>query len=218
MAKIKSNSHVAEVFKILNAEYPNARTELEYKNHFELLVAVILSAQCTDKRVNLITPQLFSEFPTPEKMAQAEPSQVERLIHSCGFFRAKAKNVILTSKRLCTHFYGQVPSTIDELVTLPGVGRKTASVILNQAFSLPAIAVDTHVKRVSHRLGWAKHPHPDKIEWELKKIVPEKLWSSVNSLLIFHGRRICHARKPQCEKCFIQSQCKFYKTKKGKNA
>ena len=159
---------VQDVFVILSKEYPDARTELAYASPFQLLVAVVLSAQCTDARVNKTTPALFKRFPTAQRLAKATQAEVEGLIKSCGFYRMKAKAIISAAKDIVSRFAGQVPGTLEELVTLGGVGRKTASVVLNQAFDVPAIAVDTHVKRVSHRLGWARHPHPEKIEQELK--------------------------------------------------
>lgn len=207
-----SKKDVLKVLELLSKDYPDARTELTYESSFQLLIAVILSAQCTDVRVNQTTPALFAKYPTAEKLAAAKLSDVEKLIHSCGFYRQKAKSIVGTSRDLVDKFKCQVPSTIEELTTLRGVGRKTASVILSQAFDLPAIAVDTHVKRVSNRLGWSKHLHPEKIEKELCELIPKENWSQINGLLILHGRRICKARKPLCESCCVNRFCAFYRS------
>jgi endonuclease-3 len=215
MAKSKNtptSPAVQAVFEKLSAEYPDARTELIYDTPFQLLIAVILSAQCTDARVNMTTPELFRQYPTADKLAKAEQLAIEKLVHSCGFYRAKAKAIIATSRDLVEKFKGELPRTIEELTTLAGVGRKTASVVLNQAFDIPAIAVDTHVKRVSQRLGWAHTEDPEKIEFELRDLVPMPLWGSVNTLLILHGRRSCVARKPKCEECLIKAYCNFYQS------
>jgi endonuclease-3 len=201
---------VARVFVTLDNLYPNARTELTYEGPFQLLIAVILSAQCTDARINLTTPSLFEKYPDALSLSKAKSSEVEAIIKSCGFFRAKTKAIISAAQDLVTKFGREIPRTLEELVTLRGVGRKTASVVLNQAFDLPAIAVDTHVKRVSLRLGWANKPEPEKIESQLKEVVPKNLWAQVNTLLILHGRRICKARKPLCEQCPIRRDCLFY--------
>ena len=203
---------VTEVFNRLKALYPDPSTELTYDSPFQLLVSVILSAQCTDARVNQTTPELFRNYPTAKDLAAAPQAKVEKLIHACGFFRQKAKSIISTSKDLVEKFGGQVPGELDALTTLAGVGRKTASVVLNQAFDVPAIAVDTHVKRVAHRLGWTQHTDPEKVEEDLKALLPEKWWSSVNGMLILHGRRICNARKPKCEECPVNAYCAFYQS------
>lgn len=195
------------VFEILKKDYPDPKTELFYEDPFQLLIAVILSAQCTDARVNSVTPQLFKEFPNPQALAKAPISRVEKLIHSCGFYKNKTKAIIGTSQSLVEKFEGKVPNTMEDLVSLAGVGRKTASVILNQAFDKPAIAVDTHVARVSFRLGWTRSKNPLIIERDLKALLPESLWALVNGTLIFHGRRVCKARKPICSDCRISSLC-----------
>lgn len=207
-----SRAAIEAVFLQLSKLYPDTRTELTYRNEWELIVAVILSAQCTDKRVNLTTPALFARFPTPESLAAAKPREVEKLIHSCGFYRQKTKSIQSASADLVEKFGGKLPRTIEELTQLRGVGRKTASVVLNQAFGIPAIAVDTHVKRVSLRLGWATHPDPEKIEFELRELLPEKYWAQVNGMLILHGRRVCNSRKPECHRCPVSSYCVFFKT------
>ena len=204
--------NVLAVLRKLSKEYPDHRTELTFEGNFQLMVAVILSAQCTDAQVNRATPGLFAEFPTAEKMAKAKLSRVETLVKSCGFYRNKAKNIISASQDLVERFGGEVPADLDDLVSLAGVGRKTASVVMNQAFDLPAIAVDTHVKRVSHRLGWSHHPSPEKIEFELRDLIPKKHWTSINGLLILHGRKVCNARKPKCEICSIRNYCRYFQT------
>lgn len=192
--------------------YPNPKTELVYDGPFQLLIAVILSAQCTDAQVNKATPDLFKNFPTPEKLMNAQLPKVEKLVHSCGFYRAKARSIIKTATDIVEKFNGKIPETLEQLTTLAGVGRKTASVVLNQAFDIPAIAVDTHVLRVSQRIGWAKSDTPEKVEMELRELLPEELWGAVNGTLILHGRKLCKARKPLCEQCPIQNECLFYQT------
>lgn len=215
MAKPKNNrpsgESVSRVLQALHMVYPGARTELKYEDPFQLLVSVILSAQCTDDRVNQVTPILFAKYPGPSELGSAKSQDVEKIIHSCGFFRVKAKSIIGASQSLVEKFNGEVPKTLEDLVTLRGVGRKTASVVLNQAFDIAAIAVDTHVKRVSCRLGWASSSDPTKIEFELRELIPMNLWIQVNSLLILHGRRICKARKPLCERCSVTEDCFFYR-------
>jgi endonuclease III len=208
--KYPSKEKVLDVFEHLKEEYPNAKTELTYDSPFQLLVAVILSAQCTDQRVNLTTPALFKRFPSPKALAGASQKEVENLVRSCGFYRMKAKAIIKTAKDLVERFDGKVPGTLEELITLSGVGRKTASVVLNQAFDVPAIAVDTHVIRVSHRLGWSHTSDAVKIEHELRDLIPIQHWSEVNGLLILHGRRTCKARKPFCAQCRVSHACAFF--------
>jgi len=202
-----SRDSALSVFSILKKDYPNPKTELFYDDPFQLLIAVILSAQCTDARVNSVTPHLFKKFPTAAALAKAPSKEVETIIHSCGFYKNKTKAIIQTSKSLLEQFGGTVPDTMEDLVSLAGVGRKTASVILNQAFDKPAIAVDTHVARVSHRLGWTQSKNPLVIERDLKTLLPEELWALVNGTLILHGRRVCKARKPVCSQCRIARYC-----------
>lgn len=202
---------VLRVYEAMAEAYPDPRTELIYDSPFQLLIAVILSAQCTDERVNKTTPALFAKYPTAEALAKAPQPGVEKLVHSCGFYRAKAKAIISTSRDLVSKFGGAVPGDLESLISLAGVGRKTASVILNQAFDVPAIAVDTHVKRVSQRLGWAHTQTPEKIEFELRDLLPPALWGKVNGMLILHGRKLCKARKPLCETCFLKKDCEYVK-------
>lgn len=212
MKHAPSPKELEKVFKQLTDLYGEAKTELTYEDPFQLLVAVILSAQCTDERVNLTTPALFARFPTADRLAKASLPEVEKLIHSCGFYRAKAKAITQTARDLVEKFNGRVPHTLEELTTLRGVGRKTASVVMNQAFDLPAIAVDTHVSRVSQRLGWASHTDPVKIEMQLRDLIPMPLWAKVNGLLILHGRRICKARKPLCNECPVNHACMYFQS------
>ena len=206
---------VQRVLHTLSSAYGSAKTELAYENPFQLLVAVILSAQCTDVRVNRTTPALFARYPTAERLAAADPKDVEKLIHSCGFFRQKTKSIISVARDLLEKFDGKVPNTLDELTTLRGVGRKTASVVLNQAFDLPAIAVDTHVMRVSQRLGWTHNKTPEKIEFDLRDLVPMPQWALINGLLVLHGRRTCQARKPNCPNCGVREVCVYFKSTKA---
>ncbi|MDP1677730.1 MAG: endonuclease III [Bacteroidota bacterium] len=206
-AEQKKNRATA-LFKILIKEYPSEQTALHYGNPFQLLVAVILSAQCTDARVNLVTPQLFARFSTPKDFASADVKELEDLIHSTGFYHNKAKNIIGCSKALIENHNSKVPETMEELFLLPGVGRKTANVVLGQAFGkIEGIVVDTHVIRLSNRLGFTKELDAVKIEKDLMPLIPKKHWYHFSHALIFHGRKICPARKPKCAECKISSHC-----------
>ncbi len=200
----------ANIRKILKASYRDVKTQLRYKNPFELLVATILSAQCTDKQVNRATKVLFQKLNTPEDFANTPTPVIEQLIHSTGFFRNKAKNIKNCARSLLEKFNGKVPQTLDELVQLPGVGRKTANVVLGAAFGIPGIVVDTHVARVSRRLGLTKNVNPVKIEFDLMKIIPEKEWSDVCLRLIYHGRAVCRARTPDCLICPLNHLCDYF--------
>jgi endonuclease-3 len=191
--------------------YPDADCELNHKSALELLVATILSAQCTDQRVNIVTPALFAKYETAADYAAARPAVLEKLIHSTGFFRNKAKAIIGLGRALVERHGGTVPDTMDELVKLPGVGRKTANVVLSVWFNRPAIPVDTHVTRLVARLGLTKESDPVKIEMALQKILPERDWSFVSTALIWHGRRICIARNPRCGECALRPVCPFPK-------
>lgn len=199
-----------KVYELLKESYPDAETELNFTNSFELLIAVILSAQCTDKRVNMITPALFAKFPTPYALAEADIFEVENIIRSCGFYHNKAVNIIGASKRIVSAYGGEVPENWDDLITLPGVGRKTANVVYAVAFGGDAIAVDTHVFRVSKRIGLSNGNTPEKVELDLQKTFDKDKWSTAHHLLIFHGRRRCHSRKPDCENCNLKSICRSY--------
>lgn len=204
------NDRTANILKILRAAYPDVKTQLRYKTPFELLVATILSAQCTDKQVNRATKVLFQKLNSPEDFANTPNTVIEQLIRSTGFFRNKAKNIKNCAISLLEKFNGKVPQTLDELVQLPGVGRKTGNVVLGAAFGIPGIVVDTHVARVSKRLGLTENVNPVKIEFDLMKIIPEKEWSDVCLQLIYHGRAVCKARTPDCPICPLNHLCNFY--------
>jgi endonuclease-3 len=191
----------------LAKEYENARSALQYDGPFELLIAVILSAQCTDKRVNVITARLFPRCGSPAAFADMPVAELEDIIRGSGLFRAKAKNIKATCRMLVDKFAGQVPGDMESLMSLPGVGRKTANVVLSQAFGVPAIAVDTHVFRVSHRLGLAAGADADKTEQELMRLLPKKSWSAAHHWLIWHGRLVCRARNPLCGQCLLADLC-----------
>jgi endonuclease III len=197
----------ALILRRLARTYPHATTALHHKNTFQLLISVILSAQTTDARVNLATPGLFAAYPTPEALSQAPLPKLEHLIRSCGFFRVKAKSIKNASRILVDRFGGRVPRTMDQLLELPGVGRKTANVVLATAYGQGAIAVDTHVFRVANRLGLVHATTPAKVEIQLMKVVPKKDWPHVSHWLIFHGRQICHARNPECARCPVVDLC-----------
>jgi endonuclease-3 len=187
--------------------YPEARISLDFSNAWECLVATILSAQCTDERVNRVTPALFKAIPTPTAMAGAEPKEVERLIATTGFFRQKTKSLQGAARKIVDQFDGEVPRTMEELVTLPGVGRKTANVILGHVWGEPGIVVDTHVRRVAYRLGLTKNREPERIELDLQKLLPPAQWTAFSMRLILHGRHVCGARRPRCEACAIRPDC-----------
>ena len=189
------------------------RQELEYETPFELLIATILSAQCTDVRVNIVTRGLFKKYNKPEDFAKLSEEEIMEEIKSCGLYKSKSKKIKETSKMICENYHGRVPSTLEELIKLPGVGRKTADVVLSNAFNQDAIAVDTHVFRVSNRIGIVNTKTPEKTEFALMEAIPKNRWSHSHHLLIFHGRRICKARKPECEICPIKEDCDFYQRK-----
>jgi endonuclease-3 len=198
------------IYRILSKNYPNVRCELDYKNPYQLLVATVLSAQCTDKRVNLTTPALFKKYNSIKKMAAADLKDLQRLVKSTGFYRAKARNIKMLSQKILTEFNGKVPSDIEDLVTLPGVGRKTANVVLGHGFNIPGITVDTHFGRLSRRFGWSDKKDPVKVEFEVGKLIPEKEWTNLSQRLIWHGRRVCHSRKPACGACALAKLCPAY--------
>lgn len=197
----------AQILDELRRLYGAARTELDYRTPFELLIAVILSAQATDVSVNRASPALFAAFPDAAALAAAEPEEVMPLISSIGLYRNKARNIVATARALERDHAGEVPSTRDELMALPGVGRKTANVVLGVLFNTPAIAVDTHVGRLARRLGFSRHDNPDKVELDLQKVFPEDTWVFAHHALILHGRRVCTARKPACQACTIRDWC-----------
>lgn len=187
--------------------YPDARTELDFASPFQLLIATLLSAQATDVSVNLATPALFAAYPNAAAMARATAEEVEPYVKTIGLFRTKARNAVATARLLVEHHGGEVPGTLAELVTLPGVGRKTANVVLANAFGTPTIAVDTHVGRLARRLGFSKNTDPDKVEQDLAKTFPESEWVFLHHSLILHGRRVCTARKPDCAHCTLCQDC-----------
>ena len=205
--------NVNEILDKLEETYPDAGCELEYETPFELLIATILSAQCTDVRVNIVTRGLFKKYNKPEDFAKLSEEEIMEEIKSCGLYKSKSKKIKGTSKMICENYHGRVPSTLEELIKLPGVGRKTADVVLSNAFNQDAIAVDTHVFRVSNRIGIVNTKTPEKTEFALMEAIPKNRWSHSHHLLIFHGRRICKARKPECEICPIKEDCDFYQRK-----
>ena len=189
--------------------YPEVETALHHDNPLQLLVATILSAQCTDARVNLVTPALFRKFPDAAAFARAKPRELEAAIRTTGFFRSKAKNIQAASRAILERFGGRVPANLEDLVTLPGVGRKTANVVLGNAFGIPGITVDTHVGRLSRRLGLSRHEDPVKVEFDLMDLIPREKWSTFSLQLILHGRKVCIARAPRCGECALYDLCPY---------
>lgn len=206
--------HMKKVIEILEDTYKGAKCGLDFENPYELLVSTILSAQCTDERVNQVTKELYKEYNTPEKMVSLTEEELGEKIKSCGFYKNKSKNILATSRAILSKHEGKVPSTMEDLIELSGVGRKTANVVLSNAFGVPAIAVDTHVFRVSNRIGIAKGKNVDEVEKQLMRNVPKEKWSDTHHYLIWHGRKICKARKPQCEICPVAPYCEYFS---GKN-
>lgn len=211
----KEQERVSEIIDILHKTYPRSRTALGFETPLQILVATILSAQCTDERVNQITPQLFRKYRTPHDFASADQAALEEEIRSTGFFRNKAKNIIGSSKKIVEDFNGDVPDKMEDLLTLPGVARKTANIVLSSGFKkVEGIAVDTHVGRLAQRLGLSTEKNPDKIEQDLMKIIPKKDWLDFNYMLVNHGRKVCASRKPLCPRCPMKHLCpsasKFY--------
>lgn len=201
------NKYIDKILEILSETYPEARCGLNFSNPFELLISTILSAQTTDKKVNLVTKELFARYPSPEKFLELSPSQLEEAIRSIGLHKSKAKNILATCKILVEKFNGRIPHTLEELTGLPGVGRKTANVVLVNAFAIPAFPVDTHVLRVANRLNLVQTNDPLKAEQKLTSIIPRELWGQAHHLFIWHGRNICKARKPQCQNCPLAPYC-----------
>ncbi len=204
------------ILESLKKQYPDAKCELNYETPFQLLVATILSAQTTDKKVNEVTEKLFKEYPTVDDFLKISQEELEQKIKTIGLYRNKAKNILMMCRQLKENFHGQVPDTMEEITSLAGAGRKTANVVLSNAFGVPAIAVDTHVFRVSNRIGIAKSDNVLDTENQLKKIIPKKDWSLAHHLLIFHGRRCCMARNPKCELCVISEYCDYNNSIKTK--
>ncbi len=201
---------VIKIIEILKATYPDATCSLDFETPFELGIAVMLSAQCTDERVNKITPILFERYKKPEDYMKASLKEIEEIIKPCGFYKNKAKNVLGYAKMIVEKYNGKMPEKMEELIELPGIGRKSANVIMLEAFNNPqGIAVDTHAKRISNRIGISKEKEPLKIEQDLIKIIPKKYFKDVNHLLVWHGRKTCDARKPKCETCPVKEYCEF---------
>ncbi len=205
-----------EILKILEKEYGEIKAMLDYKTPFQLMVAVVLSAQCTDERVNIVTKNLFNDVPDSKKMAYLSYEELENYIKSTGFYKNKAKNIIEASKILEKEYNGVIPDTMEELLKLPGVGRKSANVILGHIFGIPGVTVDTHVKRVSKRLGFTNSIVPEKIEIDIMKLVPKEKWFTFSNLIITHGRKICNARKPKCDVFIIKEKCKLWRDTNAK--
>jgi len=206
---IENKAQALKIQRILKKTYPEVKTQLRHANPFQLLVATILSAQCTDKQVNSVTTELFKRLKTPQDFAGASNETIEELIRPTGYFRNKAKNIKNCSKSLLEKYDGQVPRTLNELVKLPGVGRKTANVVLGSVFKIPGIVVDTHVARISKRLGLTRSDNPVKIEYDLMEIIPRENWNLFSLQLIYFGRAICKARKPLCPTCPLYDLCDF---------
>ena len=203
-------SDAIKIVELLKKAYPEASCSLDFETPFQAVVAVILSAQCTDERVNKIIPILFKRYKTPEDIINSSLEEIEEIIKPCGFYKNKAKNVLGYSKMIVEKYNGKMPETMEELVKLPGIGRKSANVIMLEAFNNPqGIAVDTHAKRIANRIGLSKEKEPLKIEQDLIKLIPKKYFKDVNHILVWHGRNICNARKPQCEKCPIRKYCEY---------
>jgi endonuclease-3 len=203
----KKEESAKAIYRILTKRYPNVRCELDFMNPLQLLVATVLSAQCTDKRVNAVTPALFKRYKIVEDFAGANLRELQTIIKSTGFYRAKAKNIKGLAIKIVKDYGGEVPDKLEELVKLPGVGRKTANVVLGHAFNTPGITVDTHFGRLSRRFGWTKETDPVKVEFAVAKLIPEREWTNLSQRMIWHGRRICHSRKPACGACPIAELC-----------
>lgn len=209
MATTDERRRARVVLNRLTKRYPEIETALDYQDPWQLLVATVISAQTTDENVNAVTPRLFAEYPTPQQLATAEPSAVEDIIYSTGFFRQKTKSIIELSADLVERYGGEVPDDLEELITLRGVGRKTASVVLAEAWDIPAIAVDTHVKRVARRLGLTHESDPVKVEMRLRDLYPEERWPGISMRFIQFGRDVCEARRPRCWECPLADRCPY---------
>ena len=196
-----------KILENLKREYGGSVSALEYKNAYELLVATILAAQCTDKRVNIVTKELFAKYPNANALSKATAEEIEPYIQSCGLYKNKAKNLVLCAQRLSETFDGEVPTALDDLTSLAGVGRKTANVVRAFAFGIPAMPVDTHVGRVAGRIGFSRSKNPDIIEKDLCSLIPENEWSDAHHWMIWHGRKVCRARNPLCSKCVLKGLC-----------
>lgn len=210
IALSKKRERYDKILEILSKDYEGAKCALNFRSPYELLIATILSAQCTDERVNIVTSELFKEYNTPEKMITLSEEELGDKIHSCGFYKNKSKNILGATREILTKHAGNVPDNMEALIELPGVGRKTANVVLSNAFGVPAIAVDTHVFRVSNRLGLAKGKTPEEVEKNLMKNIPKNMWSDAHHYIIWHGRKVCNARKPNCEHCSLAPYCQYF--------
>jgi endonuclease-3 len=217
-SKEQRRKRALRIVKNLFRTHPDAHCALHHRGPYQLLVATILSAQCTDKVVNTVTPELFRRYPSPAHLAAEEAQELERLLRPTGFFRQKAKTLLATCDAIAREHGGQIPKTMEELTRLPGVGRKTANVILGNAFGTPGIVVDTHVGRLARRMGLSKQTDPVRVEHDLMDLVPEKDWTQFSHAMIFHGRRVCGARNPQCELCSVYSDCPFPQGSRRKTA
>ena len=211
MKELIQDNQIQDILDSLETMHPEAACALDFGTRFQLLSAVMLSAQTTDVSVNKVTPVLFAKYPTPEAMADADPLDVQEIIKTIGLYKNKSKNIVALAKMLVSDFGGEVPGNFDDLVKLPGVGRKTANVVLAEGFGEARIAVDTHVFRVSNRIGLTCAKDPEGVEKGLMKRLPEEQWSRAHHLLIFHGRKVCHARKPDCENCLLAGSCLYHK-------
>ena len=208
----KFSENIIEIIEILKSTYPDAKCSLDFSTPFELGIAVMLSAQCTDERVNKTTPSIFAKYKTPKDFIDIDIKTLENLIHPCGFYKTKAKNIKGYAKKVLEEFNGTLPQDINQLISLPGIGRKSANVIMLEAFNNPVgIAVDTHAKRISNRLGFSSNKEPSKIEQDLLKIIPKEYYKDVNHLLVWHGRNLCTARNPKCNQCPLFNYCNFAK-------
>jgi len=204
-------NNIKEFVQILKDTYPDATCSLDFQTPFQMVVAVMLSAQCTDERVNKTTPALFERCKTIQDFVEIDLAELEQIVHPCGFYKNKAQNIKLCAKQVLENFGGEVPQTMEELLTLAGIGRKSANVILLEAFGIAnGIAVDTHAKRISNRLGFSVENEPEKIEQDLLKIFPKEHLKDINHLFVWHGRKTCDSRKPRCEDCAVQKYCKYY--------
>ncbi len=210
----EEKKRIKKIIELLLKEYPNAKTALNYTNPFQLLIATILSAQCTDERVNLVTKDLFKKYKKPHDFLSVPPEEIEKDIYSTGFYKQKTKSIIRCCNALVEKYNGKVPADFEELYKLPGVGRKTASVVAGNAFNIPSIAVDTHVTRLTNLLGFVNTSNAVKIEFKLRELLPEKFWIVSSNLFILHGRKICIARKPKCDECIICKYCPSCKLNK----
>lgn len=209
---MKTKKQAVEILKILKEYYPEAKCSLDFRSPFEMAISVMLSAQCTDERVNKTTPALFKKANTPEKMSKLSLEEIEEIIKPCGFYKNKAKNVLACSKMLVEEFNGEVPCNMEDLQKLPGIGRKSANVIMLEAFNNPqGIAVDTHARRISNKIGLSKETNPEKIEQDLLKLLPKESYYDANHLFVWHGRYTCIARNPKCKECPIKNMCDTYK-------